>query len=340
MKKWVKLGLTALAALSLGTFTGQQDHALTAATPVAAATKHSQAHLAKTSQASNAALLKRSYTNEQTVTVNGDKPTFTKKDLSTKNGGWQVYSNLDTLNRPTAANALITKKMMPTAKREPLTVDPTGWHNKKLKSGYLYNRSHLIGYQLTGQNNNPKNLITGTRSLNSPEMLHYEDDIADFLKNNPGKYVRYQVVPVFKGDDLVARGVHMQAKSVGSNQIKFNVYIFNIETGVTINYATGTSQVSASAAATATSNSNSNSTANNTTTESQTQTDTTTSSETASSTDTNDVNTATQGQIVGNINSKIYHVPGQAGYHMNAANAVYFQTEQQAQAAGYRKALR
>jgi DNA-entry nuclease len=330
MKKWVKLGLAALAALSFGTVT-PQGSTLHTTSVEAASTKHSQAHLAKTSKASNVDLLKLSYTNEQTVTVNDDKPTFTKKELSTKNGGWQVYSNLDTLNRPTAANALITKKMMPTAKREPLTVDPTGWHNKKLKSGYLYNRSHLIGYQLTGQNNNPKNLMTGTRSLNSPEMLHYEDDIADFLKNNPGKYVRYQVVPVFKGDDLVARGVHMQAKSIGSNQIKFNVYIFNIEDGVTINYATGTSQVSASAAAT----SNSNTAAPSTATDNNA-----TQAATSSSSDTNDVNTATQGQIVGNINSKIYHVPGQAGYHMNAGNAVYFQTEQQAQAAGYRKALR
>lgn len=316
MKKWVNLGLALLTTLSLGTFTGGQN-----STNAVAATQPSQAHLAKASKTPNATLLQLKYQDEQTVPVNHNQPTFTKKELSTKNGGWQVYSNLDQLNRPTAANALIIKKMMPTANREPLTVEPTGWHNKKLKSGYLYNRSHLIGYQLTGQNNNPKNLITGTRSLNSPEMLHYEDDIADFLKNNPHKYVRYQVVPVFRGNDLVAQGVHMQAESVGSSQIHFNVYIFNIEAGVTINYADGTSQISAGAATTA------ESTRKN-------------APATATGANSNDVNTATQGQIVGNINSKIYHVPGQAGYRMNSANAKYFQTEQQAQAEGYRKALR
>lgn len=276
----------------------------------------------------NQQLLKLNYDGTQTVEVNDNEPTFTKANLKTNHGAWQKYHHLDRYNRPVVANALLNKKMMPTEKRESLTVDPTGWHNKKLKSGYLYNRSHLIGFQLSGQNNNPKNLITGTRALNSPEMLRFEDDIAYYLKNNPKDYVRYQVTPVFKNTELVARGVHLQAKSVKHAGLKFNVYIFNVEDGVKINYADGTSQVSA----------NEQAQANSTTASSQ---QSTTSATAQSGTDNaGKINTASQGKIVGNMNSKIYHVPGQAGYKMNAANAQYFNTEAQAQAAGYRKAMR
>ncbi|MFD0897513.1 DNA/RNA non-specific endonuclease [Loigolactobacillus binensis] len=276
----------------------------------------------------NQQLLKLTYQGTQTVEVNNDQPTFTKANLNTRKGTWQKYANLDDLNRPVVANALLNKSSQPTAKRQPLTVDPTGWRNKKIKSGYLYNRSHLIGYQLTGQNNNPKNLITGTRSLNSPEMLRYEDDIAYYIKNNPTVYVRYQVTPVFKDDELVARGVHMQAEAVNASGLKFNVYIFNVESGVTINYTDGTSQVSAAATAASTTSS----TPSATTGTSNNTTDT--------STNTGQINTGTQGKIVGNVNSKIYHTPDQAGYNMNATNAVYFTTEAEAQAAGYRKSLR
>jgi hypothetical protein len=133
--------------------------------------------------------------------------------------------------------------MMPTAKRTALTWNPTGWHNKKISSGWLYNRSHLIGYQLTGQNNNPKNLITGTRSLNSPEMLAHEMDIAYYLKENSSHYVRYRVTPIFRNDELLPRGVQMEAQSVGDNAIHFNVYIFNVQSGVSLNYSDGTSQI-------------------------------------------------------------------------------------------------
>jgi DNA-entry nuclease len=226
---------TALALLGFG-FTTAMETSIQISNPVyaKATTKKS--------------LLKLHYSGQQTVDVNHGNPTFSDDDLSTSNGRWDSYGDLDTMNRPTAANALINQSSMPTEKREPLTFTPTGWHNKKLKSGYLYNRSHLIGFQLTGQNNNPKNLITGTRQLNNPEMLHYEDDIADYIKNNPNDYVRYQVTPIFKENELVARGVHMQAQSIGSNTIHFNVFIFNIEDGVNINYSDGTSTVSSSEA--------------------------------------------------------------------------------------------
>ena len=181
------------------------------------------------------------YTGQQEITVNNNDPAFSKNDLSTAKGAWATYSDLDSLDRVTDANALLNRSLMPSAKREPLTWNPTGWHNKKTAHGWLYNRSHLIGYQLTGENNNPKNLMTGTQTLNSPLMLAHEMDIAYYLKQSNDHYVRYEVKPIFRGNELVARGVQMRAQSIGDNTIHFNVYIFNVEPGYTINYADGTS---------------------------------------------------------------------------------------------------
>ncbi|WP_420806040.1 DNA/RNA non-specific endonuclease [Companilactobacillus tucceti] len=183
------------------------------------------------------------YTGTQEIVVNNNQPEFSDDDKSTANGAWQTYGDLDNLNRATSANALLNVSLMPTAKREGLTWNPTGWHNKKISSGWLYNRSHLIGYQLTGQNNNPKNLMTGTRSLNSPEMQAHEMDIAYYLKQSSNHFVRYRVTPIFRGDELLARGVQMEAQSIGDNEVQFNVYIFNVQSGVTLNYNDGTSQV-------------------------------------------------------------------------------------------------
>ncbi|MFD1318381.1 DNA/RNA non-specific endonuclease [Loigolactobacillus zhaoyuanensis] len=319
-----KIAVTLLTLTFVGLGTSQPSFNEATNTVHAAKVTKKQVGSKTTLKQQNTALLQQSYNGTQTIEINDNQPTFTKANLSTANGAWQKYANLDSLNRPVVANALLNKSLMPTEKRESLTVDPTGWRNKKIKNGYLYNRSHLIGFQLTGQNNNPKNLITGTRSLNSPEMLRFEDDIAYYIKNNPKAYVRYQVTPVFKDNELLARGVHMQAESTTGSGIKFNVYIFNIQAGVQLNYADGTSQFSAdqlaqsSAAATASS----------------------TTTQTESSATNDQVSTDTQGQIVGNVNSKIYHTPDQAGYNMSAANAIYFNTEAEAQAAGYRKSLR
>lgn len=185
------------------------------------------------------------YTDQQTIDVNGGKPTFTEEDSGTDIGYWESYGDLDSLNRATYGEALLNKSLMPSEKREALTVDPTGWRNKKIDNNYLYNRSHLIGFQLTGQNNNLKNLITGTRQLNSPEMLRFESDIAYFLKQNPKKFVRYSVTPIFRENELVARGVQLQAQSINNDEISFNVYIFNIQDGVEINYADGSSRTTA-----------------------------------------------------------------------------------------------
>ncbi|QMU08671.1 DNA/RNA non-specific endonuclease [Levilactobacillus suantsaii] len=199
------------------------------------------------------ALANDKYQGTQIVAVNHNRPTFTAKELSLKKGAWQKYGDLDSLNRVTTANAMLSKSIMPTAKRQALNVTPTGWHNKSYtvngKRGYLYNRCHLIGYQLTGQNNNWKNLMTGTRSLNDPGMTAYENPVANYLKAHPKYHVRYQVQPVFRGNELVARGVHMQAKSIETKDITYNVYIYNIQAGIKINYSTGYSQTGDPAAA-------------------------------------------------------------------------------------------
>lgn len=196
-----------------------------------------------TQTADNTDLANMDYNGTQEIVVNNNNPKFSDEDLSTTKGAWQQYGDLDNLNRVTAANALLNVSLMPTAKREPLHWNPTGWHNKRINGGWLYNRSHLIGYQLTGQNNNPKNLMTGTRSLNSPEMLAHEMDIAYYLKQSSSNYIRYRVTPVFRGDELLPRGVQMEAQSIGNNSVHFNVYIFNIQSGVTLNYNDGTSQI-------------------------------------------------------------------------------------------------
>ncbi|MHC6248096.1 DNA/RNA non-specific endonuclease [Lactobacillus delbrueckii] len=265
------------------------------------------------SPAKASSLADRNYQGQKVITINRNRPTFSKKALSTKKGAWQSYHNLDSLNRAGEADALLNKRLMPTKAREPLNWNPTAWHNKKIAGGWLYNRSHLIGYQLTGQNNNPKNLITGTRQLNDPGMLKYENQVASYLKSSSRHYIRYRVKPIFRGRELLARGVEMEAQSTGSNAVRFHVYIFNVQDGVKLNYSNGTSVVTGAAKKTVAKKSTSSK---------------------------KKIKTSTTGRIVGNRRSKIYHVPGQAGYHMNSANAVYFRTKTEAKRAGYRRALR
>lgn len=202
--------------------------------------KYSGAHTVESVSAAKLASL--NYSGKDIITVNNNEPSFSKSDLSTNQGAWQRYGELDNKNRVTAANALLNQKLMPKAQREPLYVNPTGWHNKRVAGGWLYNRCHLIGYQLTGQNNNLKNLMTGTRQLNDPDMLRYEDQVANYLKESPHNYVRYRVTPIFRGQELLARGVEMEGQSTNSNSVHFNVYIFNVADGVKLNYADGTSQ--------------------------------------------------------------------------------------------------
>lgn len=175
----------------------------------------------------------------QEIVLNSNQPTFTDADLDLSKGVWQSFSDLDQFNRVGVANALIGKESFPTEEREPLTVKPTGWKQKKLSGGqWLYNRSHLIAFQLTGENNNMKNLMTGTRQFNTLHMLNYENQIMDYIRLTE-KHVRYRVTPHFIGDELVARGVQMEAASVETDEFAYNVYIFNVQDGYQINYATG-----------------------------------------------------------------------------------------------------
>ncbi|OTO02265.1 DNA/RNA non-specific endonuclease [Enterococcus sp. 5B3_DIV0040] len=168
-----------------------------------------------------------------------EKPRFSKEELSLDQGTWQTFSDLDAFNRVGEANALLHKSMMPTEERERLFINPTGWNQKKLKNGdYLYNRCHLIGFQLTGENNNPKNLMTGTRAFNTPGMVEIENQVAEYLRST-GNHVRYRVTPDFRGEELVARGVKIEAQSVEDEALSICVYVHNVQTGVVLDYQTG-----------------------------------------------------------------------------------------------------
>lgn len=212
--------------------------------------KKSEAHPSYKLQNSN--LKMKKYDGKQQVLIVNQKAQFTMEELSIKNGEWERYSNLDWLNRVGVAEAMLGKKLMPTKERESIShVTPTGWKNKKInfhgKDDYLYNRSHLIGFQLTGENDNAKNLFTGTRALNADfedgksSMVYYENQVANYIKET-GHHVRYRVTPIFKNVELVARGVRLEAQSVEDATISFDVYIFNIQPGYEINYLTGNSK--------------------------------------------------------------------------------------------------
>ena len=185
-----------------------------------------------------------SYDGKPYVVINDNNPDFTEADMTT--ASFESYGELDGLGRCTTAFANIGKDIMPTEKRGSIgEVKPTGWQMAKydnVDGKYLYNRCHLIGYQLTGENANAKNLITGTRYLNVDGMLPFENMVADYIKET-GNHVLYRVTPVFSGDNLVASGVHMEAESVEDNGdgILFNVYCFNAQPGIAIDYATGDS---------------------------------------------------------------------------------------------------
>lgn len=184
------------------------------------------------------------YDGKAYVAVNNNEPFFTDSDMTTT--AFENYSDLDSLGRCGVAYANICKEIMPTEKRGKIgMIKPSGWHTVKydvIKDRYLYNRCHLIGYQLAGENANPKNLITGTRYLNVEGMLPFENLVADYV-NNTGNHVLYRVTPMFSSSNLVANGVLIEAKSVEDNGggILFNVYCYNVQPGVGINYENGDS---------------------------------------------------------------------------------------------------
>lgn len=185
------------------------------------------------------------YSGEPYVPINNNEPEFTENELTEE--AVERYSQLDEQGRAQTAEATIGQELMPTEKRESISeVKPSGWVNKKYENvdgGYLYNRCHLIGYQLTAENANEKNLITGTRYMNIEGMLPFENMVADYIKETD-HHVRYRVTPIYKGDDLVASGVQMEGESVEDQgeSISFNVYVYNVQPGIEIDYATGDSR--------------------------------------------------------------------------------------------------
>ena len=199
------------------------------------------------------------YDGKAYVELNGNVPEFSESE-KTYSESFEEYGKLDSLGRCTYAVSCIGKDLMPTEKRGSIgSVKPSGWHISKydfVDGKYLYNRCHLIGYQLTAENANERNLITGTRYLNVEGMLPFENDVADYIEitNN---HVYYKVTPIFQGNNLVANGVQMQAYSVEDNGqgISFNIYCYNVQPGVAIDYATGDNQAVASSSASVTSTS-------------------------------------------------------------------------------------
>lgn len=189
-----------------------------------------------------------SFSGEPYGIMNSNQPEFTKKEKGTTKS-FEKYSALDSLGRCGVAYANICRDIMPEEKRGQIgQVKPSGWHTVKydtVDGKYLYNRCHLIGYQLAGENANERNLITGTRFLNIEGMLPFENDIAEYVERT-GHHVLYRVTPVYEGEDLVAKGVQMEAYSVEDQGkgICFNVFAYNAQPGITIDYATGDSKKS------------------------------------------------------------------------------------------------
>ena len=244
------------------------------------------------------------YSGDPYVVINDNEPSFSSEEL--ESDSFESYGELDDLGRCTIAFANLSSELMPQGERGSIgQVKPSGWQTVRYDSvdgKYLYNRCHLIGWQLSGENANERNLITGTRYMNTEGMLPFENMVADHIKETDG-HVLYRVTPIFVEDELVARGVQMEAYSIedAGASICFNVFVYNVQPGIEIDYSDGSSRLSETA--------------------DELQED---------------------GVIRGNSRSKIYHCPGQAAYEDMADSRylVLFDSEEEAIAAGYRKAQR
>lgn len=260
------------------------------------------------------------YSGKAYVSLNGNKPNFDTSNLSAVS--YEYYSNLDSLGRCGVVHACIGKDIMPTEERGSIGhIKPTGWHTVKyngvVDGNYLYNRCHLIGYQLTGENDNEKNLITGTRQFNVEGMLPFENMVADYVKET-NNHVMYRVTPVFEGNNLLATGVQMEAYSVEDNGrgICFNVFVYNVQDQIEINYANGKSSL-----------------IETTPSESESQTIVTPRPQPEPETDNSDESVTSGLFAVNGKNGKI-HIVGECsatGTGSNAmTNAVYFDTYEEA----------
>lgn len=182
------------------------------------------------------------YDGEPYVVINDNEPDFEEEDMTTQS--FEEYSDLDNFGRCQEAYANVSQDTMPDEERGNISsVIPSGWENEEydfVDGGYVYNRCHLLGYQLTGENANEKNLITGTRYMNVEGMLPFENEVADYIWETD-HHVLLRVTPIYDGDSLVANGVQMEAKSVEDDGkgVQFNVYCYNVQPGVEIDYETG-----------------------------------------------------------------------------------------------------
>lgn len=185
------------------------------------------------------------YTGESYVVLKNNQPDFSDEELQPVS--YEEYSELDAYGKCGVAKANIGPDLMPTEERDAIgQVKPSGWKTVKydnVDGKYLYNRCHLIGFQLTGENANERNLITGTRYMNVEGMLPFENIVADYIRET-GNHVLYRVTPIFEGNNLVASGVQIEAKSVEDKGagICFHVYVYNVQPGIEIDYATGNSK--------------------------------------------------------------------------------------------------
>lgn len=184
------------------------------------------------------------YSGDNATIINNNK-TFFSKDFPKKE--FESYSDLDKLGRVGVAEAFIGKSLMPKEKRGDIgMIKPSGWHtiryDKIIKDKYLYNRCHLIAYMLTGENANPKNLMTGTRQFNVDGMLPYEDMVNKYIRKTNDK-VWYRITPYFYKDDLVARGILMEAKSLKEGGLEYCVFVHNVQDGIEIDYRNGESKM-------------------------------------------------------------------------------------------------
>ena len=180
------------------------------------------------------------------VIINNNIPNFTKEDYTTE--VFEKYSKLDKFGRCGVAFANICEETMPPKgdeRGEISSVRPTGWVQKKYNGEYLYNRCHLIGYQLSDEDANELNLITGTRYFNVTGMLPFENQVADYLKENRKNHVLYRITPIFEENNLLASGVQMEAYSVEDNGegVCFNIFVYNVQPGIEIDYKTGKSSL-------------------------------------------------------------------------------------------------
>ena len=194
------------------------------------------------------------YSGQPYVVLENNQPRFTEEEITTKS--YEFYSELDALGRCGYTEACVGKDLMPTEDRESISsVKPSGWINEKydtklVDGGYIYNRCHLIGFQLTGENANKNNLITGTRYMNVDGMLPFENMVADYVKETEN-HVMYRATPIFVGNNLLASGVRLEAYSVedAGEGICFHVFVYNVQPGITINYVTGENWLSGEAPA-------------------------------------------------------------------------------------------